>query len=70
MLLGSCLLFAAIAKDITNDLDLLNIHGMSEMSCAKLEKEFCNFVQFFSDAKELVTDFNELFEYISFVKVK
>lgn len=51
--IGSCWLFVSFAKDITSDLDLLNIAGKSNRSRLKIRERFCNIVQVHSNVKEL-----------------
>lgn len=51
--IGSCCWFVAFAKDITGDLDALNVGGLSNQGRAKMKTRLCNIVQTHSDAKEL-----------------
>lgn len=48
---GSCCWFIAFANDITSDLDVLNIGGLSNR--AKIKMRLCNIVRFHLDAKQL-----------------
>lgn len=50
---SSCWLFATFAKDITNDLDLLNAFGASDRSHSKLQEHLSNIIQSHIDVKQL-----------------
>lgn len=51
--IGLCWLSVAFAKDITIDLNFLNIGGKSNRSQVKLIKRFCGIVQLYADARQL-----------------
>lgn len=52
-LTGSCWLFILFAKDITNDLKLLEINGKLKRNRAEGKRRFCRIVRVYSDVKEL-----------------
>lgn len=51
--IGSCCLLVAFAKDITSELDFLNIGGLSNEGRAKIKIRLCDIVRIHSDAKQL-----------------
>lgn len=52
--IGSCWLYIAFAKDITNDLNLLDIGGFeSNEGRTKIKLKLCHIAQIHSDAKQL-----------------
>lgn len=51
--IGSCQLFIAFVEDITNDLAILNIGGMSQRSRDKMSKHFLKIIEIHSTVKQL-----------------
>lgn len=56
-ILCSCFLFICIAKDITNDLPLLDCKKPSKSDDRKMKQRFCDTIQMYSDAKQLSKTF-------------
>lgn len=52
-LLGCCWLFICFAKEVTNDLSLLNINGRRKRNRFEVKQRFCNIVRVYTDVKEL-----------------
>lgn len=53
--LGACCLFIAFVEDITNDLIVLNIGGMSNRSRNKMRQRFLKIIKLHSSVKQLST---------------
>lgn len=53
LLMGTCWLFVAFAKDLTNDLHFLNINLPSNSNSLQLRGHLCKLIQLYSDIKEL-----------------
>lgn len=52
---GSCWLLITFAKDIANDLELLNVGGRSDRSRKKMRERFSKVIQIHMDVKQLST---------------
>lgn len=51
--IGSCWLYICLAKNLRNDLSLLNVHRKAKERNKKIKECFCQIVQNFADVKEL-----------------
>lgn len=56
LLIGSCWLFNAFARDVTNDLALLKVNHFKHRHGREFYKRFCNIVHRYSDLKKLSGD--------------
>lgn len=65
ILVGPCILFMSMAKDITDELRLLDGIGETNRCERRIKERFCHVVQMFADVKQLISEFNQISEVIT-----